>query len=101
MVNISLIGLGQRGQATLERLALLSNANVLIKCDVETDWQEAASHPDVDLVWVCTPWEWHVRMAVFAMRSGKDVALEKVFPNVSYATGMDCSDKREFKYFEF
>ncbi|MBR5466149.1 MAG: Gfo/Idh/MocA family oxidoreductase [Bacteroidaceae bacterium] len=76
MVNISLIGLGQRGQATLERLALLSNANVLIKCDVETDWQEAASHPDVDLVWVCTPWEWHVRMAVFAMRSGKDVALE-------------------------
>lgn len=76
MVNISLIGLGQRGLATSERLALLPNANVVLRCDKDTDWQEAASHSDVDLVWICTPWEWHVRMAVFAMQAGKDVALE-------------------------
>ena len=50
MVKISLIGLGQRGQATLERLACLSSADVLVKCDVESDWRDAATHPDVDLV---------------------------------------------------
>lgn len=76
MVKISLIGLGQRGQATLERLACLSSADVLVKCDVESDWRDAATHPDVDLVWICTPWEWHMRMAVTAMQAGKDVALE-------------------------
>ena len=76
MVNISLIGLGQRGQVTLERLGRVPNANVMVKCDVETDWREAATHPDVDLVWICTPWEWHMRMAVTAMQAGKDVALE-------------------------
>lgn len=76
MANISLIGLGQRGQATLERLAFIPDANVVVRCDVEMDWRDAATHPDADLVWICTPWEWHMRMAVTAMRAGKDVALE-------------------------
>lgn len=76
MVNISLIGLGQRGQATLSRLKFLPNANVIVKCDIDTDWREAATHPEVDLVWICTPWEWHLRMATTAMQAGKDVALE-------------------------
>lgn len=76
MVNISLIGLGQRGLATLERLGRLPNTNVLVRCDVDMDWRDAATHKDADIVWICTPWEWHVRMAVTAMRAGKDVALE-------------------------
>ena len=54
----------------------MPNANVLVRCDVESDWRDAATHPDVDLVWICTPWEWHMRMAVTAMQAGKDVALE-------------------------
>lgn len=54
----------------------MPNANVLVRCDVESDWRDAATHPDVDLVWICTPWEWHMRMAVTAMHAGKDVALE-------------------------
>ncbi len=76
MVNIALIGLGQRGQVTLERLRVVPNANVLLTCDRDRDWRQVATHPQVDLVWICTPWEWHVRMAVVAMRAGKDVALE-------------------------
>lgn len=76
MINISLIGLGQRGQATLERLKNQPNAHVSICCDRDKDWHEAVSHPDIDLVWICTPWEWHLPMAVTAMRAGKDVALE-------------------------
>lgn len=76
MVNIALIGLGQRGRATLDRLGVVPNARVLLTCDRDNDWCLAATHPDVNLVWICTPWEWHVRMAVTAMRAGKDVALE-------------------------
>lgn len=100
MINISLIGLGQRGQATLERLRHQPQANVLICCDTDMDWRVAATHPDVDLVWICTPWEWHLRMAVFAMKAGKDVALEvpaamtvsdcRQLVEVSMQTGRHC-----------
>lgn len=100
MVNISLIGLGQRGQATLERLKHIRNANVSVICDVEMDWREAATHPGIDLVWICTPWEWHMRMAVTAMRAGKDVALEvpaamtvtdcEILVKVAKETGRHC-----------
>lgn len=76
MVNIALIGLGQRGQATLNRLGAVADANIVLTCDRDRDWHEAVTHPSVDLVWICTPWEWHVPMAVAAMRAGKDVALE-------------------------
>lgn len=100
MVNIALIGLGQRGQATLDRLGMVPNANVLQTCDRDRDWLPLVTHPDVDLVWICTPWEWHVRMAVAAMRAGKDVALEvpaamtvadcQTLVSVSQETGCHC-----------
>ena len=100
MINIALIGMGQRGQVTLQRLEHQPLANVMICCDVETDWRLAATHPDVDMVWICTPWEWHLRMAVTAMQAGKDVALEvpaamtvadcRHLVEVSRATGRHC-----------
>ncbi len=100
MVNIALIGLGQRGLATLDRLSIVPNARVLMTCDRDRDWYQVATHPDVDLVWICTPWEWHVRMAVMAMRAGKDVALEvpaamtvadcHTLVSVSHETGRHC-----------
>lgn len=100
MVNIALIGLGQRGRATLDRLGAVPNAHVLLTCDRDSDWHLAATHPDVELVWICTPWEWHLRMAVTAMRAGKDVALEvpaamtvtdcRTLVSVSRETGRHC-----------
>ena len=33
--------------------------------------------------------------------NGKNVDLEKVFPNNSYVTGMDCESKKELRYFDF
>ena len=31
----------------------------------------------------------------------KDIDLEKIFPNISYVTGLNCEDNREIKYFDF
>lgn len=100
MVNIALIGMGQRGRATLDRLGAVPNARVSMTCDRDRDWHAVAAHPDVDLVWICTPWEWHVRMAVTAMRAGKEVALEvpaamtvadcRTLVSVSRETGRHC-----------
>lgn len=39
--------------------------------------------------------------ASFDYLDGKDIDLEKIFPNISYITGLDCSIKKELKYFEF
>lgn len=76
MINIAIIGMGQRGHATLERLHDVPDAHVIICCDTDMDWHDVARSPQVQLVWICTPWEWHLQMAVETMRQGKDVALE-------------------------
>ena len=39
--------------------------------------------------------------STFDFLDGKDVDLEKLFPNVSYLSGSDCDSKKELKYFEF
>ena len=39
--------------------------------------------------------------ASFDYFDGKTIDLEKIFPNISYLTGLDCSIKKELKYFEF
>lgn len=31
---------------------------------------------DIDLVYIATPWDWHVPMAVYGMEAGKHVAVE-------------------------
>ena len=39
--------------------------------------------------------------ASFDYLNGKDIELEKVFTNISYVTGLDCTLEKELKYFEF
>lgn len=39
--------------------------------------------------------------ASFEYLDGKDIELEKIFPNISYYTGLECSEDRVLKYFEF
>lgn len=76
MLNIAIIGMGQRGRATLARLRDIPMVNVTHQCDLDMDWRDVVSDRQVELVWICTPWEWHLRMATLAMECGKDVALE-------------------------
>lgn len=76
MINIAIIGLGQRGRATLERLRHIPAAQVVAQCDKDTDWHDIIKRPDVQLVYICTPWQTHVEMAIETMKAGKHVALE-------------------------
>lgn len=39
-------------------------------------WKFLCESPDIDLVYICTPWAWHAQMANYAMECGKHVAVE-------------------------
>lgn len=101
VVRIGLIGLGQRGLATLARYAVIQGARINALGDLsaaavehaqqllssqghqrvkgyigESQWRKLCQSPDVDLVYLCTDWSSHARMAVYAMQQGKHVAIE-------------------------
>jgi len=42
----------------------------------ENIWKKLVEMPDLDLIYICTPWVWHTPMSVYAMENGKHVACE-------------------------
>jgi hypothetical protein len=101
-VRIGFIGLGHRGPGGVRRLCKIPRTRIVAVCDVFEDRAAkaaadvvAAGHPkpeiyagseqifrkmceraDVKLVYACTPWNWHVPMALHAMACGKHVVTE-------------------------
>lgn len=100
-VRIALIGLGQRGMKTLQRYAFIPGTEIRYIADLcperlksanqmlaesqrneaqmlvgKEAWKEACRKKDVDLVYICTEWSSHTKMAVEAMLCGKHVAVE-------------------------
>ena len=100
-VRIALIGLGQRGMKTLERYAYIQGASIICIADINAQkleqanqklvathrqkartycgteaWREICKQDDIDLVYICTDWSTHCKIAVTAMESGKHVAVE-------------------------
>ncbi len=100
--RIGIIGTGGRGTSLLGNL-LGADAKVLALCDVVREKAEHAqslvdegrarklrsftpmaittssalvARDDLDLVIIATPWDWHVEMAVAAMKHGKHAAVE-------------------------
>ncbi len=101
-VRVAIIGLGMRGPGAAHRFAHIPGVEVVALCDVlESNtkrvnaslvaagkpkaqeffgdtavWREVTKLPNVDLVYVATPWASHATMGVQAMKDGKHVAIE-------------------------
>lgn len=101
MVRIGFIGLGVRAKRAVERMMHIEGATITAICDLvaanvdeaqhiivsnggaaatsfcdNDGWMRVCEHPDVDIVYICTDWMSHAKMALHAMNCGKHVALE-------------------------
>lgn len=100
-VRIGIIGVGSRGTEAVKRFRFLDKVRLVAICDVRkefaekaqkilldtgrppahlytgaTDYKKVCERPDVDLIYICTPWTLHTEIAVYAMNQGKHVAVE-------------------------
>jgi predicted dehydrogenase len=101
VVRIGFVGLGSRGPGAVNRISKIENVEIKGLCDLlppQIDkakkllegtphkpdsysgsafaWKEMCDRPDIDLIYIASPWDWHVPMAVYAMEAGKHVAIE-------------------------
>jgi predicted dehydrogenase len=100
-VRLGIIGVGGRGSSLLRDLLAVENVEIKAICDLlpekvtraqkavadagqpepkgfskgEWDFKNLAQL-DLDIVYIATPWNWHVPMAVSAMKNGKHAAVE-------------------------
>jgi predicted dehydrogenase len=100
-VRIGFIGLGNRGPGAVQRMNKIEGVDIKGLSDVreervqyakgllsntrhrpvlysggENEWKKMAERPDIDLIYIATPWHLHVPMAVYAMKQGKHVCVE-------------------------
>ena len=101
-VRVGFVGLGNRGPGAVERLSYIEGLEIVGLCDQHEDrveamqkllekkglpkaksysgskeaWKQMCENPDIDLIYIATPWAWHTPMAVYAMEHGKHAATE-------------------------
>ena len=100
-VRIGFVGLGNRGGAAVPRINYIDGVSINGLCDIRTQqaeaareklkgsghnpvlyagkkdaWKQLCESPDIDLVYIATPWELHTPIATYAMNHGKHVAVE-------------------------
>ena len=100
-VRIGFIGLGNRGPSAVDRMSHIEGTDIKALCDIrpekvnavkksleasahkpeiytgkEEEWKKLCERPDIDLVYVATPWSLHTPIAVYAMNHGKHVCVE-------------------------
>jgi len=92
-LNIAAIGVGGRGSGIGRQAAGLGNMVACAdvhrknaekfashfggKCDIYGDYRKILDRKDVDAITCGTPDHWHTKIAIDAMRAGKDVYCEK------------------------
>ncbi len=100
--RIGFIGVGLRGCNHLELVLQRKDVDVLAICDIDAErlkiaqemivkagrkqvdeytgselaWEKLLQRQDLDGVIISTPWEWHTKMAVATMKSGKYAGIE-------------------------
>ena len=101
-VRLGIIGVGARGLSMLGEWLAVENVQVTAICDIdknqipraqqrieragqkpaavydknERDFENLCKRDDVDFIYIATPWDWHVPMAVAGMTNGKHVGVE-------------------------
>jgi len=100
-VRIGFIGLGMRGPAAVNRMTRIEGVEIGALCDKDPrrvtkaqeilasgglapakeysgddGWKAMVADEALDLIYICTPWNLHTPMAVYAMQHGKHVACE-------------------------
>jgi len=101
-VRIGFVGLGMRGPGAVERMSYIEGVEIVALCDQYEDrvekcqkflekqglpraksysgskdaWKLMCENPDIDLIYITSPWSWHTPMAVYAMEHGKHAASE-------------------------
>jgi predicted dehydrogenase len=101
-VKVAFVGLGMRGSDAVRRFIHIPGIKITALCDIDSSrvnksnkllidngfpeaksyygneniWEELVKQPDIDLVYICTSWDSHTKIAVTAMKSGKHAAIE-------------------------
>jgi predicted dehydrogenase len=98
-VRVGFIGLGQRGPEHVKNLAKIEGVQINGLCDVRPEnveeirktlpghkptlysgdkdaWKKLCDNKNIDIVYIATPWNMHVPMALYAMEKGKHVFIE-------------------------
>jgi hypothetical protein len=101
-VRFGIIGIGERGSLMLDLLLAVPRARVTAVCDIvpektssardrivkagqpapavfthgDEDFRNLVVRDDIDFVYIATPWDWHVPMALASMTAGKQTGLE-------------------------
>lgn len=100
-VRIGFVGLGNRGPGAVKRMNKIDGVDIKALCDIrpekvnavkkslegsghnpdvytgkEEEWKKMCDRPDIDLIYIATPWSLHAPMAVYAMNQGKHVCIE-------------------------
>lgn len=101
-VRLAMIGTGLRGRSILGEVVNIPGVSVTAICDVvqekvdkakaiiekagqpapavyvkgDRGYEEMLKRDDIDIVYIATPWEWHVPQSLAAMNAGKHVAAE-------------------------
>lgn len=101
-VRVGIIGVGGRGTGHVRDLLAVPGVQLRAVCDInptrveavqnmtqkvgqprpegysrgEFDYKRLCAQPDLDAIYIATPWDWHVRMCVEAMKNGKHAMTE-------------------------
>ena len=101
VVRVGFVGLGMRGPGAVERFTYIEGVAINALCDKYVEraercqayltkagmpeamvysgdegYKALCESDDIDLVYIATPWQLHVDVAVYAMEHGKHVAIE-------------------------
>jgi hypothetical protein len=68
--------LEDRAKRAADRVKAKTGKEPAVYAGSENAWEKMVERTDIDVVYVSTPWEWHVPMCVKAMREGKHAFVE-------------------------